>query len=313
MARLVDDLVTEVRDVIDENNTADLSDEELLRFLNRAQKKLGRLVARHAPDLFKRETSVTSSGASGAEVPDLSLGFMVTDVATRNGNSWYPAQRRGLKELTALESEASTNLPLYYACLGRRIKFFPVSTSGTVHRVRYQYRPPDLVKAYGRVVAFAESGAGGSTVTVTLDTLHEGLTTSVDNLGAFVNLIDGLTGEIRATMQIANINTSTNVLTFKSSSLDRTVVHGLDVSSALPAELAKDDYVCQANGVCIPLLFQDYDDFLVAHAAVEVKKKLGESVQEDMANLSGLEEDLRLAWAGREAHKQVTRKSRYWS
>ena len=313
MARLVDDLVLEVRDVIDENNTADLPDDELLRFLNRAQKKLARLVSRHSPDLFKRETILTSTGSAGVEVPDLSLGFTVTDVATQSGNVWYPQQRRGLKEMTEWENGSGTNLPLWYSCFGRSLRFYPTSQAGTVHRIRYQYRPPELVKSLGRVVDFGLSGAGGSLVTVTLDTLSSSLSTTVDNLSAFVNLVDSLTGEVRATLQVANINTSQNLLTFKSGSLGRSVVHGLPVSSALPVDLAKDDYLCSAAGVCVPLLFQDYDDYLVAHAACEVKKKLGESVQEDQANLSGLEEDLRLSWAGREAYKRVTRHSKFWS
>jgi hypothetical protein len=313
VARLVDALVLEVRDVVDENNTADLTDEELLRFLNRAQKKLARLIARHAPDLFKREVTLASLGSAGVKVPDLSLGFTVTDVATQSGSTWYPATRRSLKEMTEWDAGQSGNLPLWYSCFGRSLKFYPTSTAGTIHRVRYQYRPPDLVKSLGRVTAFAEAGAGGSTVTVTLDAVSSTLSTNIDNLEAFVNIVDGLTGEIRATLQISNINTSEKRLTFKSSSLDRTVVHGLDVSSALPSGIAKDDYICKAEGVCIPLLFQDYDDYLVAHAATEVKKKLGESVQEDQANLSGLEEDLRLAWSGREAHKRVTRHSKFWS
>jgi hypothetical protein len=149
-------------------------------------------------------------------------------------------------------------------------------------------------------------------MTATLDALGSSLTTSISALGAFVNWVDGTTGEVKATLQVSAIDTDTKTLTFKSTGLARTTVFGHTVATALPDDADYDDYLCLASGTCVPARVLDYTDYLIQFTVVELKRKQGEDVTAEVAALKDLESDVMSMWAGRAATKRVRRVSGLW-
>jgi hypothetical protein len=118
---------------------------------------------------------------------------------------------------------------------------------------------------------------------------------------------------VKATLQVSGINTTTKVITFKSSGLDRDTVYTNTVATAIPTTVALDDHICLASGTAIPFLFQDYDDYLVQFALVEIRRDtLSQPVGESFAALRDLENDVKKIWAGRAATKRVAKTNPHW-
>jgi hypothetical protein len=303
---LVDDLVDATRVQLDEAVTADLSDEKILGALNRAQQKLVRLATRHYSAMFKREATVQAdSDSRHFTIPEQAFGLIVNQVECVVGGVTYKVAAAELQQLTEHENESTVTIPSWYAQMGNKLKVFPKTSSPL--RIRYQVRPPDLVKSQGRVTSM-DTG----TVSVTLDVVGSGLTTSIASLGAFVNWVDGTTGLVKATLQVASLDSDTGEVVFKTTGLDRTTVFGLTVATALPTDAALDDYLAPARGTCVPTLVSDYADYLVQFAVVELKRKNGEGVSEELVALKDLEDDIKLMWAGREPSRRVQRSNPYW-
>lgn len=309
----VEELIAQVRDITDEDNTTDISDELVLRMLNRSQQELIRLVTRRFNNQFMREVIYSNSDlgtdanlqARVLEIPDQAFGFAVNSVDTKIGDSWFPVSQVPFSYTLGLDNTVSTGYPLSYAVLGNKIYLFPIPDALTSIRVRYQFRAPKLVKSQGRITAF-DVGAN----TITVDSLGSGLSTSVDDLSAFVNVVDHLTGEIKATLQVSGVTSGTKKLTIKTTGLDRSEVFGYAVADAIPANISLDDYVCLADGTCVPYLSHDLTNFLVDFAGFDVKRKLGILDQGDYASKERIEKAIGAMHFGRQNTKKIQRKYR---
>jgi hypothetical protein len=309
MTVLVDDLVEQVRVQVDEANESDLSNSKILQALQRAQTKLVRLATRRYAPMFRGEETLTpEDGTNELTIPESAFGLVVTEVDVIRSGQAYRVDPAPLSQLTALDnSSTTTELPLYYAQQGNKLRLLPRQAGSVEARVRYQRRPPDLVLQQGRIAAFDTQN-----VSVELDAIGTQLTTSIAALRCFVNWVDGTTGLVKATLQVAALDADTNTVTFKTSGLGRVTVFGQTVATELPADGTEDDYLCLASGTCIPMLVADYSDYLVQFAVVELKRKQGEDVTGEVAALKDLESDVLAMWAGRGAGKRVRRTNNWW-
>jgi hypothetical protein len=307
---LVNDLVAHCRSQLDEANTSDLSDTKILQALQRAQLKLVRLATRRYAPMFRAELTVpVNAGTRELTIPESAFGLVINEVdVILNGGQAYRVEPALLSQLTALDNAGSSARPSYYAQQGSVLKLFPTPSGATTLRVRFQQRPPDLVLQQGRVTTFDVLA-----MTCSLDALGVGLTTSIAALGCFVNWVDSTTGLVKATLQVAALTPSTNTVTFKVSGLGRATVFGQTVATSLPATASLDDYLCLANGTCIPTLVADYADYLIQFTVVDLKRKQGEDVTAELAALKDLEADVTAMWAGRASGKRVRRASAIWT
>lgn len=308
---LVDNMIQDVRDLSDEDNTSDISDSAIISSLNRGQQKLVRLAARKYEPMFMREVELSSfdgTDSREATIPETAYSLIVDQVDVRKDNRSYRVLPAPIRHMTELETgNSSTQIPWYYSLRGNKILIYPKPSSGTVLRVRYQIRPPKLVKSQGRITTIDSDNTR-----LYVDSLGSDLTTSIAALKAFVNVIDGTTGLVKGTLQISNLDTDQNLITFKTASLDRSSVFNQTVSTSLPTDIALDDYITIADGTCIPQLVRDYSDFIIQYAVVETLNRLGLPSGEAYAHLKELEDDVMKMWTGRPTPKRVTNRSRHW-
>lgn len=309
---LVDDMVEQVRQLADEDATSDIADAAIIASLNRAQQQLVRIAARARNDLFMRELSLTSSDFTSGEatITPLAQEGIVNHIhlVIGSGNSarTYRMSKRELSKEDVLGyNNMEGGVPSFWCVRGNKLLVFPALSSGQSLKVRYQLRPPALVQSEGRIHNY-------SSTTLTLDALGDNLTTDISNLKAFIAIIDAQTGEVRGRAQVSAVNTTTRVLTIKTASLDRTSVFGYDVDAAMPSTLAKDDYVCLANGTCLPTLTRDYSDYLVQFAVVETMRRLGVPSQEAFARLKDIEKDIEKMWSGHPGMRRVRNSATPW-
>jgi len=124
----VEELIQRVRDIVDEENTSDISDELILRMLNRSQQELVRILTRRYKSHFMREQIFTASDlttdANGQTrvlvLPDQAFGFAVNSVDARIGQAWFPVQQVPFSYTLGLDNETGSSVPLSYALQGNR-------------------------------------------------------------------------------------------------------------------------------------------------------------------------------------------------
>lgn len=314
MLDLVEDLIQQVRDVTDEDNVNDISDEFIIRALNRAQQDLVSEITRKYNPQFMQEVILTQADfktdlqgkARVATLPTRSFAYRVNSVDAKIGDTWTPVRQVPFSHTLALDIESGTSLPVVYSMQGNKIYVYPNIDQLAQLRIRYQVRPPKLVATQGRVTEIGENY-------VIVDDIGTGLSSSVDDLTAFINFVDSGTGLIKGTAQVVGLNEASNRITIQVSSpnLSRTSVFGFTVSAAVPTDLSLDDYVCLASGTCIPYLASDLSNYHVELAAFHVKRALGTVGQADFSERDRVIERITKLWSGRENTMKINKTRNY--
>ena len=306
-----EDLIQQVRDITDEDNTNDISPELIIRMLNRSQQALvTELVRKYTPH-FMNELYYTASDFTTddqgrlrvLQLPKQSFAFRVLNVDAKIGTGWYAVRQSPAITTIGLDFNNQASLPVVYRIQGDKLYLYPDASAITNLRIRFSFRAPKLVPTQGRITNFSSD-----TSTIVLDAVGSGLSTSVDTLAAFINVIDHLTGRIKATLQVSGINTTTKTLTIKTTSLSRSTVFGYTVGTALPTDIALDDYVCLASGTCVPFLSMDLTNYHVEIAGFFVKRALGTVDTADFSERDKVMEAASSFWTGRDYSLRIRRK-----
>ncbi len=309
----VESLEQQVRDITDELNTKDITPELIYRTLTRAQQDMVRLLMRRYKQNYMQEVIVTAdtflpsengSPARSVELPLLNFGGAVTDVAVTTGGAWIRVMPNSMAANTPNDYVSAGSIPSTYSIMGSRMFVYPGLGSGNKLRIRFQFRPLPFVPTAGRIVDF-DTAAG----TMTVVDPSSSLSTDVNSLAGFVNIVDPITGVIKATVQLAGIDTETGELQIKTTALGRTRVFGLSVASVLPDTLQLDDVICLASGSCIPYLAADLTNYLVELAAFMIKRAMGAIAQDDYSERDRIIADVGKMWSGRENATMITKHS----
>jgi hypothetical protein len=294
MPTTVDQLVSEIRTATDEINTEYESDTEILQTLNRAQRNATNIISRKYPDLFTDWVDITTDGEYNYDLPTEAAGRRVVHVESYYNEIAYPMARITEVQASNYRTNAQSARPIYYLNYKNHIQFLPRPTSGIRVRVYYIKRSQPLVLSQGRI-NLVDSGDN----LVRVDAIGPDLATTTSGFASYVNFIDYNTGAVKGSCQIAAIDTDTNEITFKTSGLTRTSVLGLTISTTLPTDLAEDDYICLVTGTCVPELDDVYCDFLLQYSVVDIRRRFGEPLGEELEALERISKELEEMWAGR--------------
>lgn len=316
----VDDLIEEVRSLIDEDNRASVKDnDDVLPALNRAQNYAANILARHyeSPMLVKQDVQ-TVSGQLEYDIPEDAFEQRIEKIEVKVNNIYYPMKRIDYRDISSFENKNSTSIPYYYVVVGTRYRIIPASNSAYPLRIWYLKDPMPLIKSQGRI-----NIVNSANNYVILDSIGSDLTTEADQLASYVNIIDAQTGKRKATFQVKNI--SGNKLTFKSSPSRSTVLNtsiDTDMTSLLvntedeegpDVSIEPDDYVCLVQGSCVPFFKKPFSNFIIQYAVAELRRKLGGPADLEQRVLQGLEEQVERSWVGRENSLRVKRVSTNWN
>jgi hypothetical protein len=301
------DLVDQVRSMLDEENRANVTDEgDILPALNRAQDYASNILSRHYESPLVAYKSIgLNAGQNEYDIPEDALEQRLEKVEVYLTQVYYPVRRLDYRDVTLYETPSKTNVPYYYTVIGTKFRLIPTPTSSYSLRIWYLKEPPKLVAPQGRITLI-NSGSNY----VILDAAGSDLSTDLTSLDSYVNLIDAQTGNVKATMQVQSVQG--NKITFKSSPT-RSSVQGRDVSSSLPSALEQDDYICLAQGSCVPFFKKPFTNFLIQYAVAEIQRKLGGPADIEQQVLKGLEQQVERSWVGREVSTRVQKVSKQWS
>lgn len=305
---LVDDMIDMVRDQIDENATNDITDQDIVQALNRAQDSAADILARHYPDpmLDDPRTLPMVARQSVYDLPEDIFESRLVGVEATNGTVVYPLIRIPYSDLNIYESSGTTNIPYVYAIVGPKlyIKPQPGSDSTFYLRLWVLKELETLQEQQGRITHIDQANNK-----IYLDSAGEDLTTESDNNNSYVNVVDSATGLIKSSFQIKTL--VSNVVTFKSVP-DRAAVYGKDIAAEIPDTVEVDDYICNVRGSCVPYLKKPFSNYMIQFAVVEIKRRLGEDVAQELQALKDFEEQVERTWAGREQQLRVSKRTKHW-
>lgn len=313
--KLVDDLVSDVRQQLSEENTSAVDTNlDILPALNRAQDYASNILARHYESPLLAYTTVQLQGNKQEyDIPRDAMEQRLEKVELRNNGTFYELRRIDYRDITYYETNSRVNVPFYYCVVGDKYRLIP-GPSGTYNlRVWYAKDPLPMVLQQGRVTLVNEAANY-----ILLDAAGTDLTTEADQLNSYVNLLDGATGRLKASMQIKSIDD--NKILFKSTPT-RTEVLGLPISSdlsaltdneGLPVTIEQDDYICVVSGSCIPFFKKPFSNFVIQYAIAELQRKLGGNADLELRVKEDLQQEVERSWVGREQDLRVKRRNSQW-
>lgn len=306
---ITSELISQVRSQLDESNEAHLDDiTDILPALNRAQDTAANLLARHyeSPLLAYQSVSLTTDQPE-YDIPEDAFEGRLEKVEVLINTQYYPLKRVDHRDISEFDRSAgSTSIPHAYCIIGNQYRLLPRPTAAYSLRIWYLKDPEPLVMEQGKVISF-DSG----TRKITVDAIGDDISaTGIEDLSAFVNIINGRTGEVRASLQVQNVNG--NIITFKASP-DRASVLGKTISNALPSTLAKDDYLTLVHGTCIPVLKKPFSNYIIQYAVAELQRKLGGPADMEQAITEKLEKVVEKSWVGREVSLRVQQVNKHWA
>jgi len=314
--KLVDDLIADVRSLLDEENQAAVDDDrDILPALNRAQDVAANILARHyeSPMLIYKDVALQGNQQE-YDIPDDAFEQRLEKVDLKNGLVYYPLARISYRDVTLFETSTRINIPYFYCVIGNKYRIIPGPTNTNSLRIWYLYDPLPLVKQQGRITL-----VNSADNYILVDAIGEDLTTEADQLDSYVNIIDGQSGIRKASFQIQSL--IDNKIKFKTiPSRDEVLNIPINDSIAtlvdnegLAITINQDDYVCVIKGACIPFFKKPFSNYLIAHAVAEISViKLGgemgmvQQVKEDM------EKTVEHSWVGRESTLTVKKKNPQW-
>jgi len=307
MARrlIVDDLIADVRSRANEQNTETLDDEtDILPALNRGYDMAANILARQYEAPLLAYTLVPMvQGTQEYDIPEDAMEHRIERIEVEVAGVYYPVKRLDPREGGVFESPAQVAIPYYWEVVGDKYRLLP-SVSGTYNlRVWYNKDPLPLVKSQGMITSI-----GSNYVILTNE--GDALTAEGDQLDSYVNIIDGRTGRLKATMQTQSI--VNGKLTFKATPARSTVLD-LPVVGTIPSTVNRDDYVCLVHGTCIPFMKKPLSNYLIQYAVAELSESLRGNGDYENALLKKFEEAVERSWVGRSSTIQVSSESRIWT
>lgn len=303
---IVDDIVEEIRSLTDEENTVQLeSDSDILPSLNRAQAKAYQILSRVHQDPLKAYTEVAVTSKEYTLPENIWEDKLVRLEWFSSGRGIIHCDRVDLSLLATYDHYTRLiPAPQMFTVHGRVIRFNGTPDGSYTLRIWYLREVDDLLLSDARITNVDEAENKLYVSDVNPDFDPSGLT-------SFVNVVDGQTGLIKATLEIKSWNGS-DTLVFRTIP-SRTKVLNRTINTNLSGlGIEADDYICFARGTCVLQFFDAVHTFIVQYTTAEMKRKLGFAYDVDQKLAQDFEEDLRKTYQGRARNLRIASTNPNW-
>lgn len=302
------DLIAAVRSCIDERNQESVNDErDILPSLNRAQSFAADILARkYEEPLLSYYTLTISGGKQEYDIPEDAFEDRILKVEFDLNRIYTEVKRIMYRDITYFESPVRTAVPLYYVIIGRKIRFVSAPNGTFNARIWYIRMPEPLNLPQGRIASVNE----GSNY-ILVDSIGADLTTETDQLKSYVNIVDAQTGTIKGSFQVKNL--LNNKIEFKTTPTRSSVQNKTISTSMTGLDIQPDDYICLIGGTCVPLNYQQFQNFLIQYSGAEMLRKLGTSQGKEEEILQKFEQQVERLWVGQEQELRVAKRNRIWN
>lgn len=308
----VQNVVDEIRSQTDELNTDSVNSlRDILPAANRAQDYAFDIYARRYPEPILKYATLLLNAGQEYDIPeevfeDRIMKIEIRSTSASSQNQFRDVERVSYQDISDLESEYSTAIPSFYVLFGRKIRFLP-APSGTYNaRLWYLRAPEKLVLPQGRIQII-----NSTSNYVIVDSPGTAITTESDQLASYVNVVDGQSGEIKGSLQIASI--SDNKVLFKTVPTRASVLNRAISGSLVSIPLQQDDYICAIDGSCVPYYGRPTTNFIIQFVVNEITRKLGGNAQEEAKVLELFEKQVEKSFVGRPQAMRMRKTNSHWN
>jgi hypothetical protein len=295
-----ENLISDVRALLDETNTATVSDAKILKAINMSAREVYHIVAKQYDSTYMSKKSFITDGTEFLSIPDDAFGNRVEFVTYSNGVQQIRLQSLVASKLHRLSIPMSSPFPHAYTTNKHTIELSPKPNAGVTGFIHYMQKPATLVKPYGRIIDLTNN--------VFTLTSTENMSTDVDSLGAFVSVVDAETGISKGCFQVASI--TGNEVSIKTTSLSRVFVYGNDILDTAPTTIASDDYMCPIGGTCVMEVISDYSDYITYKSMATLKSALQVPLsQYEMDTINAYKKNVESIWSGRDNDNTVSNRN----
>jgi hypothetical protein len=310
----VSDLISIIRNKLQESNTTKVSDAEILYALNQGQDFAFDIIARRYPDSIAVSQAATLNSDNTITIPEGAFEQRLTRVYRNNADNYTtPLERVDYREKD--DFLGRQGVPTSYAILKNKVYLLPATNiSSYTYNIAYVDDVEPFVKDQGRITSINLDGSAaailvdaGGNASIVVDSLGSGLTADVSSINRFVNLVDGQTGLIKCSLEVKTIDTATNTVVFKST-VTRSSVLNRTIAADVTTDVEADDYICLIEGSCVPYFKKPSSNFILQFATVEIKRSLGMDAQQEEVALRKYEEQMEKINSKRESTERVFRR-----
>jgi hypothetical protein len=313
--KTTDDLVSDVRSLLDEENQDSVSTEnDILPALNRAQDFATDILARQYETPLLAKTIIdTTNNQQEYDIPEDAYAQRLEKIEVEVNGLFYPVTRIDFRHISLYETQGTNSIAYYYVIIGRKIRILPTNNGTYNLRAWYLQDPLPLRLSQGRITRVNTTDQY-----ILVDQAGGDITTESDQLKSYINFIDGTTGKIKGSMQIKNIQD--NKITLKTSPT-RTTVLNQTIDTDLGAftdengqsiSVEADDYISVVEGTCVPYLKKPLSNFLIQFAVADIRRKLGGPAELEERILDKFEKQVERQWVGQEQSIRVTKRNDKW-
>lgn len=305
MALNTTEIIDAVRTQIDESSEVDITDAHILSAANRAMTSGMDILVRTFPDPMITFTDMTTTEVGKVDLPIGIFEDLVVHVDLLRDALPYRLEPVSFEDIYNHEFATQTNTPDVFAVFGRELHLRPNSAIGTKVRVWHVRTLEKLVKPQGRITRIGADY-------VVVDSYGNGLSTDSDEMNSFFNVIGFSSGKVKWTGQVKTI--SGDKITHKTTaSRSQILTHDVstDFADASPV-VRTDDYICSAEGTCIPYMPQPLENYVVHASVIEMKNRLGYDTMPDRGLMGTYEKQLKNQWQGRPNKTKVHMLTRTW-
>lgn len=309
----VDDLVSEIRQQLDEQNRDTVSTEDdILPTINRANEYGFDTLARKYPEPLLAHVPMTlNSNQAEYDIPENVFEDRVQKIeieipgGSAPGATFREVQRISYRDITDYESISNISIPYYHCIFSRTIRFLPMPSGMYNVRLWYLKMPEKLMLPQGRITLLNTAQNY-----LILDTVGSSLTTESDALGSYVNIVDGQTGEIKGSLQIQSL--TGEKVTFRSTPQRSTVLNRAITGDLSSVSVDPDDYLAPIDGTCVPYYGRPLSNFIIQFAVAEITRKLGGQASTEEQVLDKFEKQVERTWVKREETWRVKKRNQSW-
>jgi hypothetical protein len=306
---LVENILDEIRRRTGETNEdGSISGDMLLDAINRGQEESAMILARNYPTpLLTYTTVVTTAGEPEYDVPEDAIEGRIQQVELLLSDGTPRAlQPRDVYDNVLFEAATSSGNrePEIWMEVGftRKIRVLPQPTAGYTLRIWYCKELPQLAISQGMITATA-------TNTLTLDEVGDDISTSLDEPGSHLCIIDGQTGVIKGAVEVSGIDSTTGDITLRATP-SVTTIDNLPISAlASISGVAVGDFVCVAPFTCICQIRQPFINHMVSYVFALLQYLNGGDIQVPQAELARMEKYVSKMKKGRVNNLRVAQTS----
>jgi hypothetical protein len=301
---LTEQLISEVRSLLDETNRARVSDElDIIPALNRGLDHGASIMSKHFDDPLLKLITVTAID-NEINIPADAFEGKIEKVELKRDSGFYEVDRIRTRDMNKFETMYADNtLPLRWAQVGNKIRILPKNIAGATLRIHYLKTPMSLGKTMGRVTRV------GSDFLV-VDGLSTEVTTNADLNSSYINIVNPMSGDVKGSLQVKRINGDR--LEFRSTP-DKSSLLGQDIVSLADITVEEEDRLALSGTSCTPFMPRPFSNFLISFAEGEIRRKFGEANELQVRATAELRKDVERSWVGRENTLRIDTRGGQWN